>query len=652
MDVDGDIDGNGNPDVTLENDVQGPADCGAHCGFTIASSGNRLRALMLRGFTDGVAFFAGSPPRAFLASHTFANNVVSNVVMDGLSGNGIAFVPTGTDQACLLRGPACDTHNSWVDTQLVGNTIDARDSGIAIGLEATIGDRIERLTIAGNNIRADGRAGIGIAAGGGAGSDGNVLSEVTLAGNTISGHSQYGIRLAAGEGGAHANTVGSVHITGNKIDLAVGSRPDRAEIVIGAGDGGTDYLFPDLRPVVYSENNVMRDVEISGNTLAEGPGVWIGAGAGGDANNTVDGVRIANNEIQRAGPDAAVQVESGTSAFLFTRTTAGARVSNVSIDSNHITYSKGAWVSSPIQFPPYAGVLLVGGDASRSGSLTGVTVTGNRIENPPIGVSVLAGRGANAMGDAFHDVPDNQISGAVVRGNTVTGYLRSGVLAIGGSGCNDNRYTVLRNAIRGLTIEGNDLTAATGRANTSGAEITGGDGCGDAVSENGVEQLSASGNTIRGGSVGIRLSGGIGATANRNRVQGTVGDNTFAGIGQPIRVASNEAGASANAVDVALPQSTLRYAGVVVTARTARLKAAVDPRGSDTTFFAEYGRSKRLGRATAKLIIRAADGERTISAGISGLRPGTTYHYRLVARSRAGATSGQNSTFRTKRARR
>ncbi|MGB2954103.1 MAG: fibronectin type III domain-containing protein, partial [Gaiellaceae bacterium] len=647
VDIDGDIDGDGRPDVTIMNEVQGPADCGEQCGFTIASSGNRLHALTLRGFTTGVLFFASSPPHALLSNHTFANNVVSNLVIQDTSANGIVLLPTSTYNECSDRGPACQTHNSWVDTQLVGNTIEARDAGIDIHLATTIGERVERLTVTGNTIRSEGRAGINLTAGAGAGSDGNALSGVLLAENTIEGHAMFGFRLSSGEGGAHKNTVEKVRMTGNNIDLAVGSRPDRAEIVIAAGDGGTDYLFPDMRPIVYSEGNLLRDVEISRNTLAEGPGVWVEAGVGGDKDNAVEHVRIANNEIRRAGPDAAIQVESGSSAFLFTRATTGARVSDVLIDSNHVAFSSGAWVSSPMQFPPYAGILLVGGDASSSGVMTGVSVTNNRLENAPIGISLLAGEGAHAKGDAFDLVPNNQISRTLVRGNVVTGYLRSGLLAIGGSGCNGNRYTIRGNAIRDLKIERNTLTAKAGRARTNGVEIIGGAGCGESVSQNGVTAVHILDNMIHGNTVGIRLAGGRGATARRNSVRVELAKNRMDRNADPVRIRDDQAGAARNVVRVILLPA-VRYSAVTVAPTSATLKALIDPRGLDTTCFVRYGRSKRYGASTPRRTIKASAGRQTITWRVTGLRPGTTYHYRVVARSRGGKALGRDSTFKTK----
>jgi hypothetical protein len=45
--------------------------------------------------------------------------------------------------------------------------------------------------------------------------------------------------------------------------------------------------------------------------------------------------------------------------------------------------------------------------------------------------------------------------------------------------------------------------------------------------------------------------------------------------------------------------------------------------------------------------LKAGDTSRSVSALIKGLKPGTTYHFRLVARNSAGTVDGQDVTFTT-----
>ena len=83
------------------------------------------------------------------------------------------------------------------------------------------------------------------------------------------------------------------------------------------------------------------------------------------------------------------------------------------------------------------------------------------------------------------------------------------------------------------------------------------------------------------------------------------------------------------------------------TATTATLTGSVDPRTRATSWWFEYGTTTGYGSQTASRSAGSGSAARAVSAGISGLRPGTTYHYRLVARNDAGTTRGANASFTT-----
>jgi hypothetical protein len=84
-----------------------------------------------------------------------------------------------------------------------------------------------------------------------------------------------------------------------------------------------------------------------------------------------------------------------------------------------------------------------------------------------------------------------------------------------------------------------------------------------------------------------------------------------------------------------------------VTDRTAVLAGRVDPNRSHTTYRFEYGTDTSYGSATA--VDNAGSGATPVpvSKVVTGLRPGTTYHFRLVATSAAGETPGSDQTFTT-----
>jgi hypothetical protein len=80
---------------------------------------------------------------------------------------------------------------------------------------------------------------------------------------------------------------------------------------------------------------------------------------------------------------------------------------------------------------------------------------------------------------------------------------------------------------------------------------------------------------------------------------------------------------------------------------TATLTGAVDPRGRSTSWFFQYGTSTRYGSRTPTVRTDASTGSRGVSAGAAGLAAGATYHFRLVATSSAGTTTGSDAAFTT-----
>ncbi len=82
-------------------------------------------------------------------------------------------------------------------------------------------------------------------------------------------------------------------------------------------------------------------------------------------------------------------------------------------------------------------------------------------------------------------------------------------------------------------------------------------------------------------------------------------------------------------------------------ATTATLTGAVDRRGRATNWYFEYGTSTRYGSRTPTRSVPSGSGARSVSAPLTGLASGTTYHYRLVATSDAGTGRGADATFTT-----
>lgn len=86
-----------------------------------------------------------------------------------------------------------------------------------------------------------------------------------------------------------------------------------------------------------------------------------------------------------------------------------------------------------------------------------------------------------------------------------------------------------------------------------------------------------------------------------------------------------------------------------VTSFEAKLGAGVDPGGVPTTYRFEYGTTSAYGSTTPIPEGSAGEGfgARTVWAAASGLAPGVTYHYRIVATSKLGTVYGADQTFTT-----
>jgi hypothetical protein len=82
-----------------------------------------------------------------------------------------------------------------------------------------------------------------------------------------------------------------------------------------------------------------------------------------------------------------------------------------------------------------------------------------------------------------------------------------------------------------------------------------------------------------------------------------------------------------------------------VTPSSATLNGTVDPSGRATTWFFEYGTTTGYGNKTATKDAGSGSGTVSVSASITGLTGGRTYHYRLSAMSDAGTSHGSDQTF-------
>jgi len=105
-------------------------------------------------------------------------------------------------------------------------------------------------------------------------------------------------------------------------------------------------------------------------------------------------------------------------------------------------------------------------------------------------------------------------------------------------------------------------------------------------------------------------------------------------------------GSAAAAGAVSIPRV---YTGTAasVSYGTATLTGSIDPHGSNTSYYFQYGPTKAYGAQTP--LADAGSGTTTVKVAVpvSGLLPVTIYHYRLIAVNAAGAATGADWYLKT-----
>ena len=107
-----------------------------------------------------------------------------------------------------------------------------------------------------------------------------------------------------------------------------------------------------------------------------------------------------------------------------------------------------------------------------------------------------------------------------------------------------------------------------------------------------------------------------------------------------------EAACDIGAYETAPPiVSTGGVSGLTTTAAT--LLGTVTPNLRTTSYRFEYGPTTAYGNLTPEESLPAGAAAESVSAALSGLTPGATYHYRLLATNAEGASTGSDATFTT-----
>jgi hypothetical protein len=80
---------------------------------------------------------------------------------------------------------------------------------------------------------------------------------------------------------------------------------------------------------------------------------------------------------------------------------------------------------------------------------------------------------------------------------------------------------------------------------------------------------------------------------------------------------------------------------------SASASGTVNPNGRSTSWYFEYGTSTRYGKRTSSRSAGSGTANVQVSGTLTGLSPGRTYHYRLVATSSGGTGRGRDGVFTT-----
>ena len=111
--------------------------------------------------------------------------------------------------------------------------------------------------------------------------------------------------------------------------------------------------------------------------------------------------------------------------------------------------------------------------------------------------------------------------------------------------------------------------------------------------------------------------------------------------------AGSTAGADGTFTTAAVAPTVALGSPSLVTSGSATLVGTVNPHGVATTYSFQYGPTTSYGLQTTASSAGAGTSATTVRAGVDGLRPGTTYHYRLVAQSAQSSGSSSDGTFTT-----
>jgi len=398
--INGDIDGDGQPDITLTS-LSGTT------SIFIASGGNTINGFAIEGCGNCVV--VRSPASLGLPSvpgTTFSNITISNLVMTNVQNTGIFFCPNcgGTSTS--------PTGNTWDHVLITGNTITGNVSGPQLAIEVQLngGDTLQHTAIANNTIvlPSPNAGGIGLVVGDTAASTYQSQTVDTLvANNTISAAlPSFGISYALDGSSSLAD---GLQMIGNRITTT--GTASGWGLIVSVGD--TNYFGQ-----VPDENNIARNIGILANTV-EAPfiGILVYAASGGSMNDAISNLSILGNTLTDVA-HVGIQLETASSGAALAT---GDSLSNVLVQANTVR-------TASISLDPILGDELgIGGIMAwtawraQGNRINGMSVANNDVDTPLIGIDIVGGYGDGTVlaGAAAFSADNNVVSGAQIFCNQV-----------------------------------------------------------------------------------------------------------------------------------------------------------------------------------------------------------------------------------------
>ncbi len=375
--IEGDLDRNGTPDITLA------AVRGSTMAFVIRFGRTRIEGIhIIVGFDDAPVTFTCldfACDDHLLRGVKILNNEIIN-----LAGPAIEITP-GRPRPSMIPYLADLFYD---DLQISGNTITAAGTGISlsVGVQGFSTGRARAITISNNKITAP--AGIRIAAADGASpplfSENNVIENLTIDQNTIE-TSGTGINVFAANAGNGSNRITGLEITRNQIRAANG-------IEVAAGRNGG--------PQRIAGGNTLENVTIGGNQItASVRAVSVSAAdlpatdsvSSGFDSNRIQHLVIRENTVGGYS-EAGLRVWGG---FANSGTVTTNALSDVTIADNVLTAGSAQAI----------GIGIVAGESrggsARNNSIRALSITGNRATGHVSGVLFVGGSGAQASANSI-----------------------------------------------------------------------------------------------------------------------------------------------------------------------------------------------------------------------------------------------------------